>query len=148
MVKYYQGRFKPVNLKKYKGDFRNIIYRSLWERKAMKWADLNQNVLTWSSEEIVIPYYSPVDNKMHRYFPDLFLVVRSQDGGTRKILVEIKPKKETQRPKPTNTGKITKRYLREATTYTINVAKWKAAKEYCQKRGWEFIFMTEKELGT
>lgn len=142
--KSYSGRFKPSNPGKYKGDPTNIIYRSLWERKFMVWCDLNQNVLEWGSEEIVIPYISPVDNKIHRYFPDFYVRVRTREGGNAKYIVEVKPAKQCAEPK--RQTKITKRYLAEVSTYAVNQAKWKSAKEYCDDRRMKFIVLTEKEL--
>ena len=35
----YKGKFKPDNPSKYMGDVENIIYRSGWERRAMKYFD-------------------------------------------------------------------------------------------------------------
>ena len=73
MTKSYSGKFKPSYPGKYKGDPTNIIYRSLWERKFMVWCDRNINVEEWGSEEIIIPYISPVDGRVHRYFPDFYV---------------------------------------------------------------------------
>lgn len=142
--KSYSGRFKPSNPGKYKGDPTNIIYRSLWERKFMVWCDNNENVLEWGSEEIVIPYISPVDSKIHRYFPDFYVRARTRDGRIQKYIIEVKPKSQCTAPK--RGKKVTKRYLTEVSTYAVNQAKWKAAKEYCDDRLMQFIVLTEKEL--
>ncbi len=83
----YSGRYKPTNIKKYKGDHLNIIYRSLWERKFMVYCDLNENILEWGSEELVIPYKSPLDNKWHRYFPDFFIKYRDSKGNIRRSFI-------------------------------------------------------------
>ena len=88
----YQGRFQPSYPGKYKGDPTNIIYRSLWERKLMVWCDRNESILEWGSEEIVIPYRSPVDGRIHRYFPDFYIRARTRQGGIEKYIVEVKPK--------------------------------------------------------
>ena len=137
----YSGRFKPKNYKKYKGDPTSVIYRSLWERKFMKYCEDNPNVLQWSSEEIVIPYRSPIDKKVHRYFPDF--LVKTSSG--KKVMIEIKPAIQCKPPKPRS--RKTKRYLQEQLTFIKNISKWKAAKEYCSDNGLEFKIMTEKELG-
>lgn len=137
---FYQGRFKPKNPSKYRGDAKNIIYRSSWELAALKWADSNDNIKSYSSEEIVIPYYYEVDKRTHRYFVDMFL--EYVDG--RKILVEIKPKKETSIPK--KQGKSKNRYMTESLTYIKNQNKWAAAHEYCKDRGWTFEIWTEDTL--
>ena len=142
--KSYSGRFKPSNPGKYKGDPTNIIYRSLWERKFMVWCDLNENVLEWGSEEIIIPYISPVDGRVHRYFPDFYVRARTRDGRSTKLIIEVKPKSQTQPPKKQK--RVTKKYLTEVKTYAVNDAKWKAAREYCADRKMSFVILTEKEL--
>jgi hypothetical protein len=140
----YSGKYRPTYTKKYKGDPTNIIYRSLWELKFMKYCDLNENVLEWGSEEIVIPYISPLDNRVHRYFPDFYVRVRSKTGRIEKLIIEIKPHKQTTPPK--KQSRRTKKYITEVTTYAVNEAKWAAAREYCKDRRWEFKILTEKEL--
>ena len=148
MAKYYQGKFNPKNPHKYKGDFTNIIYRSGWELKLMSYLDKHPHVTKWNSEEIIIPYRSCVDGKMHRYFPD-FYVEKIFQGKKEKILIEVKPYKETIAPTVQNTkrGTHTKRYLNEVKTWGTNSSKWNAAEEYCKDRGWKFQIITEKDLG-
>ena len=141
----YSGLFRPKNPQKYSGDPSNIIYRSSWECRVMDWLDRNPNVINWASEELVIPYVSPVDNKWHRYFPDFLVKVKSQDGKTKILMLEVKPKKQTQAPTPQK--RTTKRYITEVTTWGVNQAKWKYAEEYCKDRGWEFRLITEDHLG-
>jgi len=141
----YKGRFRPSNYLKYKGDPTNIVYRSLWELKFMNWCDKNENILEWGSEEIVIPYISPVDNRVHRYFPDFYVKTRTRSGGTERFVVEVKPAKQTVPPKKTK--KNSKVYLNEVKTYAVNEAKWKAAREFCADRRLKFKIITEKELG-
>lgn len=141
----YSGRFTPRNPQKYMGDYKNIIYRSSWECKAMDYFDRNPNVIAWASEEFSIPYVSPVDGKFHRYFPDMLIKVKTKGDQSKTVLIEIKPKKQTQPPDPQK--KITKRYITEVTTYGVNQSKWKAATEYCLDRGWEFRVITEDDLG-
>lgn len=141
---YKQGFFKPQNPKKYMGDPINIVYRSGWEKRVMEWADTQPGVVRWSSEEIVIPYKSPVDNKYHRYFVDFYVETVGRDGQTRKLLLEVKPKAQTLEPK--KQSRKTKRYITEVVTYGVNQAKWKAADEYCKDKGWEFMLITEEQL--
>ena len=140
----YSGKFKPSNTNKYKGDPTNIIYMSLWERKFMVWCDNNENVLEWGSEDIIIPYRSPVDNRVHRYFPDFYVKTRTRTGKLSKNIIEVKPFVQTQEPK--RKKRVTKKYLSEVKTFVINDAKWKAADEYCKDRRMNFIILTEKEL--
>lgn len=141
----YKGRFRPSNYQKYKGDPTNIIYRSLWELKFMNWCDKNENILEWGSEEFWIPYLSPIDNRVHRYFPDFYLKVKEQNGTIKKYVIEVKPLKQTIEPQPPK--RKTKKYLYEAMEYAKNQAKWKAAREFCEDRRYEFKIITEKELG-
>lgn len=140
----YKGKFTPKNPKKYTGDYKNIIYRSSWEAKFMNWCDTNSNVMSWSSEEIIIPYKSPVDNRYHRYFVDFFIKLRTSDGSIKAYLIEVKPKKQTKEPEKKK--RVTKQYIQEVVTWGVNQAKWKAATEYCLDRGWEFKILTEDEL--
>ena len=140
----YQGFFKPINPKKYKGDPTNIVYRSRWESLFMSRLDTNPNVLQWGSEEVIVQYRSPLDNKIHRYFPDFWVKLKKPDGTIHESLIEIKPFYQTQEPKQ---NKNRNRYLTEVKTYVINNEKWKYARAYCKQRGWDFIIVTEKDLG-
>lgn len=141
---YKQGFFSPKFPKKYIGDPTNIVYRSGWEKRVMQSLDENTNVLRWASEEIVVPYISPIDNRPHRYFVDFYVEARAVDGSIKKMLLEVKPAAQTQPPK--SPKRKTKRYISEVMTYGVNEAKWKAAKEFCKDKGWEFRLITEAEL--
>tara|TARA_B100002019_G_scaffold168449_1_gene145660 strand:- start:134 stop:571 length:438 start_codon:yes stop_codon:yes gene_type:complete len=141
----YQGKYRPSNTKKYRGNPTNIIYRSLWERKFMVYCDKNENIIEWGSEEIAIPYRSPLDNRIHRYFPDFYIKYKDANGKIRRSLIEVKPFRQTQQPPILE--KKTKGYIYEVAEYAKNQAKWRAAKEFCDDRRWEFKIFTEKELG-
>lgn len=138
-------KFIPTNPHKYLGDPTRITTRSSWEVKFLKWADTNPDIIAYSSEEVVIPYLSPKDNQMHRYYVDVLLVTRSKDGGKVVSLIEIKPHGQTLPPKSTK-GKRKSTLINEVVTYSVNQAKWAAAEAYCKKRGWKFLVLTEKEL--
>lgn len=140
----YKGKFIPKYPVKYKGDPSNIIFRSLWERRVMSYLDENTNVIEWRSEEIAIPYKSPIDNRYHRYFPDFLAKIKRPDGSIQTLMLEVKPFEQTKEPKVQK--KRTKRYITEVTTWAVNDAKWKAAKEVCTDKGWEFRLITEKEI--
>ena len=145
MGETYKSRYYPSFPKKYKGDPNNIICRSSWERKMCRWCDLNENVLQWGSEEFSIPYVSPIDNRVHKYFPDFIVKLRENSGKTKTYVIEVKPKKQTRPPKP---GKRkTKSFIYETMEYAKNQAKWKAAEEFCADRMIEFKIITEDELG-
>ena len=141
----YSGKFSPKNTNKYLGDPTNIWYRSLWERRVMVHLDDNPNVTQWANEEIIIPYLSPVDNRLHRYFPDFFVRVKNKTGVTEAMILEVKPK--SQSVPPQKKSKITRRYINEVVTWGVNEAKWKAADSYCKERGWKFRVITEDDLG-
>jgi len=140
----YKGKYRIKNIKKYKGDPTNVTYRSLWERKFMKYCEENPHILEWSSEEIIIPYRSPIDRKIHKYYPDFLIKIRNSKNIIENILIEIKPKKQTTPPKKPN--RMSKKYINEVYTYGVNEAKWKAAEEYCKDRKWKFEIITEDHL--
>lgn len=140
---FKQGVYKPVHSEKYKGS-RNPEYRSSWELKFFKWCDRNSNVLKWGSETVIVPYMSPLDNKIHRYFVDSIITIK-EGNETKTYLVEIKPSKQTKRPVPSKRKKKST-VLYENATYVVNQAKWSAAQKYAKSKGIEFIILTEKEI--
>ena len=147
----FKGKFRPSNPQKYIGDPTNIMYRSSWEFKVMTHLDKTSKIKRWSSEEIIVGYYSPVDGKKHRYFPDFYVEEAGDKPGTvKKYLIEVKPFKQTKPPdlskKLTAKGTLSRSYLNEVKTWGINQAKWLAAEEYCKAKGWGFQIMTEHEI--
>ena len=144
MGQTYKSLYKPENPSKYKGNPNNIICRSSWERKFCRYCDLNEKIVQWGSEEFHIPYVSPVDGRVHRYFPDFIIKVKEQHEY-KVYVVEVKPLKQTAPPK--KRARVTQSYISEAKTYAVNQAKWKAAEEFCADRCIEFKIITEKELG-
>lgn len=145
-----KGTFKPKNPSKYINDPTNIVYRSSWELKVMMQLDINPNIVKWGSEEHIIRYISPIDSKVHRYFPDFFVELINRDGKKQKMLIEVKPAHQTKEPQLSNklnkSGTVRKTYIREVQTWGINQAKWKAAENYCLDKGWKFAILTEKEI--
>jgi len=95
-------------------------------------------ILWWQSEEVIVPYYSPVDEKMHRYFPDFIICLKNKHGEIRKIMIEIKPESDLREP--------TKRQWKKLKTWTVNQAKWAAAREWCKQNDMEFEVMTERHI--
>ena len=144
----YKGKFKPKNRDKYKGNPTNIIYRSLWERRFMVYCDSNNSVVKWSSEEIVIPYRSPFDRKIHKYYPDFWVKIKKHDGSFETSIIEVKPKSQTIPPKDTSRKRKSGRFLLEMKRYGVNEAKWKAAMTYCEYKNWKFKIITEDQLLT
>jgi hypothetical protein len=145
-MRYYQGLFRPDHPEKYVGDATKIQYRSSWELKFMRWADRHPDVIHWASEEIAIPYVSPIDKQVHRYFPDFLIRYRNKQGVFRSAIVEIKPLKHVKEP-VIKKGMHKRRMIQEVATYAVNQAKWKAAQAYAQKAGMDFNVLTEQELG-
>ena len=132
MAKSYRGLYRPTNPKKYVGNTKQIVYRSLLERRFMRYCDLNQDILYWASEELPVRYYNLLDKKYHRYFPDFVVKTVNND----KYMIEIKPSRQAVKPKTPK--KKTKSYMRESFEYIKNQAKWQAAKSYCDDNGMKF----------
>jgi len=143
--KWHQGRFHPQHPEKYLGDSRNIVYRSSWELHFLRWCDRNDSVIEYASEEFSIQYISPVDNRVHRYYPDGFVKIKHQNGEVKRYIVEIKPERQCREPK--KPSRITKTYINEVKTYAVNQAKWKYAEEFAKDNGIEFKVLTENDLG-
>ena len=141
-MKFHKGKYKPKFPKKYKGNPSNITYRSSWELQCMSYFDKNPEIIWWASEEMSISYRSPIDGKMHKYFPD-FIIKTSKSEV---VMIEVKPAHQSKPPE--KKSRITKKYLNEVKTWGINQAKWKAAEEYCADRKWKFQVLTEEHLFT
>ena len=140
----YSGKFKPKNYKKYKGDPTKIYYRSLWERRFMVYCDNNPNIVEWGSEEIIIPYKSPVDKRVHRYFPDFYIKYVNSKGQAIREIIEVKPKSQCKPPPVPK--RQTRKFKQKVLTYIINQAKFKAAEEFCKDRKMGFHILTEDHL--
>ena len=111
--KYHQGLFHPRHPEKYVGDVNNIVYRSSWELRFLQYCDSNDNIIQYASEEFSIPYLSPIDNKVHRYYPDYLIKVKESNGSIKKYVIEVKPKRQTEKPK--KRSRVTKTYINEMT---------------------------------
>lgn len=133
-----RGRFKPQNPQKYVGNVNNVLFRSSWELQFMKWLDQNPAIMRWGSEELAIQYISPLDGKIHRYYPDMIIMYRHRDGTIRKEIVEIKPYSQTV-PTP-------KMSDRDKQALVVNDAKWKAATIWAEGQGAKFRVITEKTM--
>lgn len=140
---FLKGKYKPINTFKYIGDINDIVYRSSYELKFMKFCDLNESIIKWSSECLTIPYKS-VDNKVHKYIPDFLIEIKDINNDIKKYLIEVKPYKQTI--PPFKGRKRKKTILEESLIYEKNVSKWNAAREFCKLNGLNFLLITEKEL--
>lgn len=136
----YSGKYKIKKPEKYAGNTNSVVYRSLWEKQAFKWCENNPKVKMWNSEEVVVPYKSTVDKKLHRYFVDLLIQLENKET----YLIEIKPKNQTIPPK--KRSRKTKKYINEVITYTKNQDKWEAATQFAEHKGWKFQVWTEETL--
>lgn len=145
MPEFRQGTYKPNNLSKYKG--RGLPkFRSGYELKFFKWCDRNPNVLEWSSESVIVPYISPIDGRVHRYFVDNQIILKEGDK-IGKYLIEIKPFIQTQPPKiAPDSRKKRSTIIYETRQYMQNTAKWEAAKKFGERKGFKFTILTEREL--
>ena len=140
--RYKQGIYNPIT-RKFKG-VSNPTYRSSWELKFFRWCDNNPNVVEWSSESVAVPYTSPIDGKLHRYFVDNVVKIKEGNEIT-KYLIEIKPKKQTIKPS-SHGNKKKSTILYESMEYVRNIAKWAAAKKWGSTRGYKFQILTEDHL--
>lgn len=139
--KFRQGVFTPVNSHKFIGS--KAIYRSGLELKFFRFCDTNENVIKWGSENVIIPYISPIDGRVHRYFVDNYVVIR-EGSNIKKYLIEIKPSKQTEPPK--TKYKKREHLIYEQHQYAVNQAKWESARQYCSKHNLSFLILTEKDL--
>ena len=143
---YTQGVYRILNQEKYKGSL-PCVYRSSLELKVFRWFDNNPNVITWGSESVVVPYQSPLDGRIHRYFVDLVAALKESNGNIKKLLIEIKPHKQTLRPEATKNKKV-KTMIYEQTQFALNQAKWQAAEAWSKSKGYQFIILTEKHINS
>lgn len=144
MKKYKRNKndkeYIPINPEKYCGTY-PIICRSTWEYRMCGWFDYNKSVIEWSSENHRIPYFDSLNGKNRIYYPDFYVMFRNR----KKFIVEVKPEKDLRMPKKKG-GKSHRTMLMREQTFLINQSKFKAAKQYCKKLGYEFIIITEKDL--
>lgn len=143
------GSFIPSNKNKYNGRY-PIIYRSSLEYQFMRICDESDSIINWSSETYTINYLSPKDYKQHRYYPDFLLKVVDKNNNIETIIVEIKPFKQTIKPKlPKNkTAKSLLKYQKDLIEWEVNLAKWEAAVALCNKLNFKFNIITEKWLNS
>jgi hypothetical protein len=168
--KYKQGTYIPINTSKVIGGA--VIYRSSWEEKLARWCDLSPSVIKWGTEVVAIQYRDPGSVNLEEcrkyglnpgdpsqwpiknYYIDFYIEFfpkgcDENDGKVERVLIEVKPLKETQPPQPVSEGaklKEKKRFNEAAKTYLRNREKWKAAQAYADKHGVKFAIWTEKSL--
>ena len=141
----HKGKYRPVNPDKYQGDPTNIIWRSTWELRIMRWMDLNEDVIEWSSEELKVKYKIPYENRIRNYYPDFLATMKQKDGSIKRFMIEVKPKNQTKPPKVQK--RKTQKYLKEVARWATNKSKWEAAASYCKHHDMDFVIITEDVLG-
>lgn len=141
--RHNHSQFVPKFPGKYIGSY-PIICRSQWERQMCQWLDCNEGVVKWSSENITIHYYDPVQMKKRRYYPDFYARMKTK-SGYEEYVIEVKPHKETKPPSKRGKKSVKTKLYQEA-TYLTNQAKFRAAEQWCRKMGYKFKVLTEKQL--
>jgi hypothetical protein len=139
---FKQGYYTPKHPEKYVGDVTKIRYMSSWELKVHQFFDNNSNVLEWASEEIAIPYIKPTTQRIHKYWPDYYVMYRKANGDIIREIIEVKPEKQTRVSRSRNP----KTKLIESITFAVNQAKWQACSEWCKKHGMVFRLVTEHKI--
>lgn len=131
-----QGYYSPKNPHKYIGDITKIVFRSSWEFKFLRFCDDEPNILRYSSEPIAIPYYNPIDHKVHRYYVDFFIEQKLDGTRVQRWLVEVKPLRHFQMPKKPKKEslKSLENYMGAVKRYIVNIEKFKAAKNFAKKQ--------------
>ncbi len=145
--KYHRGKYVVKNPKKYAGDVNNVVYRSSWEKKMFVRCDLDPNIISWGSETFHVPYFSKVDGKMRRYFPDIIVKYKNKKGQIVSEIIEIKPYKETIPPKKTGGKNSKSRFINAQLTWQRNCDKWDACSAFAESKGMTFRTMDEWDLG-
>ena len=136
-TKFASGKYDIVNASKYVGES-VPVYRSSWELAFMRMCDSHPNITKWASENVKIPYRSPVDGKYHNYVPDFMVQYTDKDGVQHVELVEIKPSNQTTLENAKSTG--------QKIQTAINAAKWTSAQEWCQRKGIRFKVINEDQI--
>lgn len=117
-----------------------VEFLSLWERQTFVYMDKHPDVVKVGAETVIIPYICETDGKQHKYMVDL--EVHYSDGT--KHLIEIKPKRQTKKPKDSKI--ITASKLNEHKVFVKNESKWKSARYWATKHGYTFSIWTEETL--
>lgn len=138
--KYNQGIYTPKHPEKYIGpDVNNIVYRSSWETTVMMMFDKHPNIKYWGSECMAIPYFNPLKKAWVTYVPDFLVIYEDKNGRTYGKIYEVKPMSQSLMEEAG-------RSARNRAHVAVNMQKWKAAAEFCAKRGLQFEVLTEEQI--
>ena len=135
--KFASGKYDIQNTSKFVGG-KAPTYRSSWELAFMRMCDSHPNITKWASENVKIPYRSPIDGKYHNYVPDFMVQYTDKDGVQHVELVEIKPSNQTTLENARTQGQQIQTHL--------NAAKWTAAQEWCKRKGIRFKVINEDQI--
>jgi hypothetical protein len=160
--KYNGGNYIPINRDKVikLNDSGGVYYRSSWEKKIMTWLDLKSDIVRWGSECFAIPYQlthfnnGDVNLKSHTYYPDFYYEMQIPDGSIKRTVVEVKPMKEYKMVQDLNEGRLViptnlrrmKNFEYDLKMAQKNSEKWKTVIKWCNKKGFDFIIITEEHL--
>ena len=160
---YNQGNYVPINKDKVikLNSYSGVYFRSSWEKKIMYWLDNNDKIIKWGAECMKIPYQmTHFDNgdskiKEHCYYPDFYYEMRLDNGVLKQVVVEVKPMKEYNMVIALNEGKLQvpekgtkklKNFEYDLKMAYKNKNKWETMINWCNKKGYEFIIITEEHL--
>ncbi len=135
--RFASGEYLVENRTKYVGT-KAPKYRSSWELAFMRMCDTHPNIHKWASENIKIPYRSPLDGKYHNYIPDFMIQYTDKNGSAHVELIEIKPSNQTTMENARNG--------RNQIQVALNAAKWTAAQEWCKRKGIRFKVLNEDQI--
>ena len=161
--KYHGGNYVPKNKEKVikLNSYGGVFYRSSWEKKIMVWLDMKEEIFQWGAECIAIPYQMThfengnIEIKKHRYYPDFFYKMRNSQGVLREVVMEVKPMKEYKMVQDLNEGKLSvpEKGIKKLKSFEYdlkmaykNKQKWETMIKWCDKKGYDFIIITEEHL--
>ncbi len=161
--KYHGGNYVPKNKEKVikLNSYGGVFYRSSWEKKIMVWLDMKEEIFQWGAECIEIPYQMThfengnIEIKKHRYYPDFFYKMRNSQGVLREVVMEVKPMKEYKMVQDLNEGKLSvpEKGIKKLKSFEYdlkmaykNKQKWETMIKWCDKKGYDFIIITEEHL--
>jgi hypothetical protein len=161
--KYHGGNYVPKNRDKVikLNTQGGVYYRSSWEKKIMYWLDNKKEIIKWGAECLRIPYQmTHFDNgdmrvKEHSYYPDFYYEMRNKDGVLKQVVVEVKPMKEYKMVQLLKEGKleVPEKGIKKLKSFEYdlkmaykNKNKWETMIRWCDKKGYDFIIITEEHL--
>lgn len=148
------GKYTVKNKAKYFGA-KNPVYKSEWELKVFTMMDHNPYIIKWGYECMEVPYAHPFKCKFTLYYPDIYCHVKDIDGNSQQFLIEIKPAKMCvlpTKPKVPVTSKgidgkryknALRRYQNDVADYTVNMAKWAAAQQWCLRHKVRWLILSD-----